>query len=316
MRAQLPHALLLQGPRGVGKAMLADRFAQSLLCEIPGPSGAACGRCGACGWYTAGNHPDLRRVSPLVDEEGGGKAERTRREIKIDQIRALSDFVGIGAHRAGRKLILIDPAEALNGPAANALLKTLEEPPGNTVFLLVCGKAGALPATVRSRCVAFSVARPEPAAALDWLREALPAEEGVLAQWLALADGAPLRARHFAEPAASAAYRLVLLAAGEIPENPVMKVAEGFANVPASAWLPLLQSWAGDLARVCAGAAPVRYPAQTARLRWLAGRTSLARVVDLVQWLNRQTRILDHPLNARLLAEDTWLRYEAIFAGT
>ena len=182
MRASLPHALLLQGPRGIGKALLAERFAQSLLCEAPAPDGQACGSCNACGWFGAGNHPDFRRISPLIDEEGSGKSERSRREIKIDQIRALGDFVGIGAHRAGRKLVLIDPADAMNMPAANALLKTLEEPTGDTVFLLVCGNAGALPATVRSRCVPFKLFTPDAGQAQAWLQTCLPGEPALIRQ--------------------------------------------------------------------------------------------------------------------------------------
>jgi len=315
MRASLPHALLLVGPRGIGKGLLAERFAQSLLCESHRPDGSACGSCDACGWFRAGNHPDVRRISPLVDEEGSTKSERSRREIKIDQIRALGDFVGIGAHRAGRKLVLIDPADAMNRTAANALLKTLEEPTGDTVFLLVCGNAGALPATVRSRCVPFRLNRPDSAQAVAWLQASMPGDPALLGQWLALADGAPMRARDFAEPAASAAYRMVVQAAGEIPENPVMKSAEGLASVAAALWVPLLQAWLGDLARVCAQAGPVRFPTQGPRLKVLATQTSLARITSLAQWLNRQTPILEHPLNARLLAEDIWLRYEAIFSN-
>lgn len=312
MRASLPHALLLQGPRGIGKALLAERFAQSLLCES-GEPGGACGRCNACGWFSAGNHPDFRRISPLVEEEGSTKSERTRRDIKIDQIRALSDFTGIGAHRAGRKLVLIDPAEAMNAPAANALLKTLEEPAGNTVFLLVCGNSGGLPATVRSRCVPFQLSTPPLAAAVAWLRDALPGDEALLSQWLALADGAPLRALGLAEPAVAAAYRLVVQAGTEVPDNTALKWAESCATLPASAWMPILQSWTADLARACAGGLPIRFPAQAARLQGLARRTDLASVLALSQWLHRQSPIVEHPLNARLFAEDAWLRYERIF---
>ena len=315
MRESLPHALLLRGHRGIGKGWLADRFAQSLLCETPGPDGSACRRCDACGWYASGNHPDFRRVSPLTEEEGSSRSERTRREIKVDQIRALAGFVGIGAHRAGHKLVLIEPAESMNAIAANALLKTLEEPAGDTVFLLVCGNAGALPATVRSRCVPFTVASPSPAQALAWLRQALPGEESMLAQWLALADGAPLRALAFADPAAASAYRLVVLAGDQIPENSVLKTAEGFASTPPTLWVPFLQSWIGDLGRVSAGAAPVRFPAQAPRLRTLGRLTSLPRIGEMAGWLNRQTPILEHPLNARLFAEEVWLRYEAMFAA-
>lgn len=313
MRARLPHALLLEGPAGIGKALLAERFAQSLVCEQPAPTGLACNHCNACGWFKAGQHPDVRRVSPIVDEDTGAKSERTRREIKIDQIRALADFVGIGAHRAGHKIVLLDPADALNTPAANALLKTLEEPAGDTVFLLVSGRAGALSPTVRSRCVPFHVAAPSSAEALAWLVSTAPTESAQFPRWLALADGAPRRALAFAEPTAAAAHRLILQLGAELPDNGIWRTVDGLAATPASTWVPMLQVWIADLGRVGVGAKPMRFPDQAQRLVQLARRTRPSRIASFGRWLLQQTPILEHPLNPRLFAEDVCLRYAAIF---
>lgn len=313
----IPHALLIEGPRGVGKGLLAEAFAAALLCEQPGVRRRACGACPACGWFSAGNHPDARRLAPAVEDGDGpeGRGERSRHEIKIDQVRALADFIGMGAHRAGRKLVLVDPAHSLNTAAANALLKTLEEPEGRTVFLLVAPTGARLPPTIRSRCVAFAVAPPSRSQALDWLRGRLPeVDPAELGRWLDLTNGAPLAAQTLAEPAVAAAHRLLLQAVAAVPETAALKLAEGFGPVPAAIWLPQLQGWVSDLARVCAGAMAQRYPTQAERLGRLAGMTRLDRVCGLATWLDRQVPVLEHPLNARLFAEDAWIRYEALFA--
>jgi DNA polymerase-3 subunit delta' len=316
-RERLPHALLIEGPAGIGKGLLASAFAAALLCESANHQRGACQRCPACGWYRSGNHPDFRRLSPKTDEEGRpeGRSERSRREIKIDQVRGLAEFVALGAHRAGRKIVIVEPASALNVTAANALLKTLEEPDRATLFLLVAARGAPVPATIRSRCVAFPVATPTRDQSLGWLSERLPAEERAGAQrWLDLADGAPLTALGFTEPGAATAHRLLLETVRAIPESSALKLAEGFGPIPAAVWLPQLQGWVADLGRVCAGGQALRHTTLADRLGWLAGRTDLGAVCALAAWLDRQVPVLEHPLNARLFAEDAWSRYEALFA--
>ena len=307
----LPHALLLSGPPGIGKSELAQRFANALLCEQPRPDGDACGECLACGWFGQSSHPDFRLLAPGSDDEEG--KERASRDIRIAQVRGLADFLAVGAHRGGRKVVLIDPADAMNVPAANALLKTLEEPLGNTVFLLVSSRADALPATIRSRCVSVQIALPSPAAATQWLAEQTGADAGEVAGWLAAAGGAPLRARALAEPAQAAAYRLILQAVARIPDNSGIQAAEAVASVPPKAWVPLLQAWVTDLGRVAAGGRPRRFPDQYERLARLARATTLPRIAAYAQWLHLQGAAVEHPLNPRLYCEDTLLRYRALF---
>lgn len=324
MRAALPHALLLHGPRGIGKAQLARHFAAALLCETPLPDGDACGHCVACGWFAQSNHPDFRQLVPEADEENTEERTGTRatgktkpsRDIRIQQVRALADFVGIGAHRGGRKVVLVSPADALNTPAANALLKTLEEPAGDTVFLLVSGRADALPPTIRSRCVALGLPLPEEAVALAWLAAAGPLEPEAARSLLRAAGGAPLAAAALAEPAQAAAHRTVLQALSELPENPVIRAADTVATHPARTWMPLLLAWVTDLGRVLAGAGPRRFPDRAERLARLAGGTSLDRVAAYAAWLQHQQDVAEHPLNPRLLCEDTLLRYRAVFDRT
>ena len=193
---RMPHALLLFGPRGIGKLALAERMAQLLLCE---GKRKPCDACDACRWYLAGNHPDFRRLEPealakesvLEEEASPRKVKQPSIEIKIEQVRALADFLNVGSHRGGRRVTLVHPAEHMNTPTANALLKGLEEPPASAVFILVSHCPAQLLPTIRSRCVALPVPLPPREAATQWL-----SQQGVkdAQRWLAYAGGAPLRA--------------------------------------------------------------------------------------------------------------------------
>src|SRR3954471_11249416 len=215
---RLPHALLLHGPRGVGKLALAETMAQLLLCEHADLKARPCGKCDACRWYLAGNHPDFRRLEPeaiaklppsMDEEEGTGKeseppAKRTKQPslfITVDQIRELAGFLNLQSHRGGVRIALIHPAEDLYLPnAANALLKSLEEPPAGAIFILVSHRPARLLPTVRSRCVAIPVPIPSREAALSWLSsQSIQNAE----KWLAFAGGAPLQAVDYAADAAS-----------------------------------------------------------------------------------------------------------------
>src|ERR1035437_5332836 len=160
-RAQLPHALLISGQRGIGKSEFARSFAESLLCETPTATAQACGTCAACGWLAQGNHPDFRLLQPeaLAVEEGeatdsSGK-KKPSQQITIDQVRALDDFLHVGTHRQGARVILVNPAEAMNRSTANSLLKSLEEPIASTLFILVSSESERLLPTIRSRCQAL-----------------------------------------------------------------------------------------------------------------------------------------------------------------
>lgn len=311
MRSALPHALLIHGPRGIGKSSLAEAFSAALLCERPSEAGNACGHCEACGWLAQGNHPDFRRLSPGEDDPETG--EKASRDIRIAQVRALSGFLSVGAHRGGRKLVIVDPADALNTPAANALLKTLEEPPGDTVFLLVTGRADGLPATIRSRCVAVSAPMPDAAAASAWLCAepcVAAADAGIL---LAASGGAPLRARDLADPAKAQVHRSVIEAFSGLPGHSAMHAVDAIAAVAPRDWLPILQAWVSDLGRVLAGASPRRYPREAARLGAVARSTNLERVAEFDRWLLRQRPATEHPVNPRLFCEDVALRYVAMF---
>jgi DNA polymerase III subunit delta' len=183
---RLPHALLVYGPRGVGKLALAERMAQLLLCE---GKKRPCDACDACRWFVAGNHPDFRRLEP--EALWAEKPEKPSIVIKVEQVRELADFLYIRSHRAGLRIALVHPAEEMNENASNALLKGLEEPPAAAVFILVSHRPAQLLPTVRSRCVKLPVPLPDKRSAIQWLKENGLTEPE---RWLAYAGGAPLRA--------------------------------------------------------------------------------------------------------------------------
>lgn len=315
-RTTLPHALLVTGPAGIGKSRLADRLAAALLCEAPDAHGLACGRCLACNWYVQGSHPDFRRVEPLDEEaaERAGKGVRPSKDIRIQQIRALGDFMSLATHRGGSRVVLIDPGDALNTEAANALLKTLEEPTPHSHFIVVTSRWQRLPATIVSRCVRLSVAAPGPAEAGAWLARTAHLSEPVAAEWLAAAGGSPLHALALADPEQGAVHRLVLEALMRLPETAVANVAEVLSAQAAARWIEILQAWVTDLGRCALGSAPLRFAAQAERLGRLARQVRTDRLAAFAAWLDRQRAVADHPLNARLFCESVMMRYVAVFA--
>ena len=143
---RLPHALLLTGQPGTGKAAFSNYVAQLILCQQPTASHMPCGTCPGCIQFAAGGHPDYFYVTYAVDDKTG----KVSREIKVDQIRALAGKLVMSSHHGGYQVAILNPAEAMNKNAANSLLKTLEEPSDNTVLVLVSTCPARLPATVRA----------------------------------------------------------------------------------------------------------------------------------------------------------------------
>jgi DNA polymerase-3 subunit delta' len=316
VRERLGHALLIHGPSGNGKSLLARRFAAALLCERPQANGRACGRCAACGWFAQDNHPDFRLLAPIDEEaaERGGKAVKPSKDIRIDQVRALAEFAALGGHRSRRRVVLIDPADRLNTPSANALLKTLEEPSEGLQFLLVSSQAQALPPTIRSRCGAFLLPLAPPDGLADWLARSANVPLARARELLAFAGGAPLRAAAFADAAHSAVHRTLMEQVGALPETGTLVAADRLSGVTAGQVVGFLQGWIGDLGRAASGMAPVRFPSVASRLEELARRTSLPQIVAFSAWLDRQSAAAEHPLNARLYCESVLFQYASLFA--
>lgn len=252
---RLPHALLLVGERGVGKRAFAEAAAVLLVCDRPHVNTAglpvACGQCKQCDLVAGESHPDIRRYRP----------EKSRM-VKVDQVRALSAFAVASPQVARHKVAIIDRADQLNINAANALLKTLEEPLADVTLLLLQEHGRPVLPTIRSRCQSLILPLPSEGQAQHWLVSAVQAQPEaerpgpeVLAKALTMTGNAPLLALDYAmgdfiaqRDEALAAFRQFMkgkLAVGE--------AAKAFKTLGLDDTLWLFEAWAADLARCCAG---------------------------------------------------------------
>ncbi|WP_277186321.1 DNA polymerase III subunit delta' [Caballeronia sp. BR00000012568055] len=328
LRPQWPHALLMHGEPGIGKFQFAQHLAQGLLCETPAANGEPCGTCPACHWFSQGNHPDYRVVLPEIlaglaaagadaeassdkaDDDGGKKTRQPSKEIKIEQVRALLDFCALGSHRGGARVVLLYPAEALNVAAANALLKTLEEPPSGVVFLLVSARVDRLLPTIISRCRQWPMRMPNADEARTWL-----AAQGIddAAGLLAEAGGAPLAALALAsdENRPLRDFTLAQLAAG--PNCDAFACGENLQKLPVPLVLGWLQRWLYDVLAQRTAGRPRYFPAAAKSLARCAQSADPAALARYIKTVTRQRAVENHPLNARLVFEELFLAYRGIF---
>lgn len=190
-RHGLPHALLLAGASGTGKRQFASQLAAYLLCQNPAKDDlkAACGNCHSCQLMQAGSHPDLIIAEP----------EDKSRQIRIDSVRRVNDFLAQTPQISRAQVVIVQPLDVLNTNAANALLKTLEEPAGESYLLLLGERIGAVMPTIRSRCQLLPLPLPTHIDAVQWLSQSMTstASESVLHLALRLSHGAPLQAQAY-----------------------------------------------------------------------------------------------------------------------
>ena len=319
--SQLPHAMLFLGPSGTGKGQFAEHLAARLLCEKAQGSEPACGHCEGCHMLATENHPDFRMVTLDDDSDESGdddakpkpaskskkKTSAPTTQIKIDQIRALEDFVFVGSHRQGKRIVVVNPADAMNVAATNALLKILEEPPSSVYFILVSSNSKRLLPTVRSRCRQIVFGIPDVEVAKTWLKE-----EGVAKpdQLLGLAGGAPLKALAIHQEGSSALLDDLLTPLHRQPLEPIALAAhwEGLRKKNPSFLLEHLvdavQKWLYDLTRVRNGSTPRYLLGLQKELQATAPKTSLVRLNRCYSDVLRIRATSRHPLNELLFLED------------
>lgn len=312
---RLPHALLLSGRAGLGKSRFAEELAAVLLCEAPlmrESIPAACGKCQGCHWLQGANHPDYRRVSPDnddCDDDGEGAKKEKKKgaaQIKVEAIRELEDFVFVGSHRHGRRVIVIHQADAMNAVTANALLKILEEPPATVYFILVTSHPRRLLPTIRSRTRQLAFHCPDASAAKQWL-----AQNGVgerASRYLSLAGGAPLTVLQWQEDKqidALDALTETLLKPGN---DPLSLAAQWDALLKKHVQFSLemlvegIQRWLHDLALQAVAQAP-RYVSEAGKVVPVS-ETIEARLSVVWREILRFRRSARHPLNQLLFLED------------
>jgi DNA polymerase-3 subunit delta' len=315
------HAVLLHGLPGTGQFEFAMALTRAWLCEqspVGSPFAPACGHCTACRLLDAGSHPDVMLVLPEAlqatlgwdtgdtggdagDDKSDRKSRKPSQDIKVDAIRAVVQFSQNTASRGRAKVVLIHPVERMNAIAANTLLKTLEEPPGQVRFVLSGSALDQLLPTVRSRCQAWALPSPEPELASQWLSAETGLDAAAARLLLDASGGQPLTARD------RQAVGLDARAWPLIPQG----VARGEAG-PMAAWplalvVETLQKLCHDLARVAVGTAPRYFPAES-----LPPPPELARLNQWAQELGKVRRHADHPWNLPLKLETLMLQARAI----
>jgi DNA polymerase-3 subunit delta' len=308
-RAEHAHAYLLQGPQGIGKRVLAERLMALLLCQAATTD--PCAACKSCRLLLAGSHPDHFILQP----------EEADKAILVDQVRRLVEFVSQTAQLGGRKVVLIEPAEAMNLNAANALLKSLEEPSGNTVLLLVSHQSSRLLPTIRSRCVQQPCPMPTPAQAAQWLAEVLPeASVDDRADLLALAQGSPLAARILHDQGALAQRAQVVEGVKRLlkQQQSPTQLAESWNTLPLIWLFDWFCDWSQRVLRYqltqdedALGLSDMRKV-----LQYLAQKSPTGKVVAVQDWLlqHRQKVVSKANLNRVLLLETllvSWLALPA-----
>jgi DNA polymerase III subunit delta' len=301
--AQRGHAWLLHGPSGLGQYELALELARAWLCDEPGPSGA-CGHCASCHAIDVRAHTDLyvlmpetamlAREWPLPEKaqaEIDDKKRKPSNDIRVDAMRDAVEFAQRTSGRGRGKVVFVSPAERMNAITANALLKTLEEPPGDVRFVLATEAAHQLLPTIRSRCQAHAMTWPDAGAAAAWLKE-----QGIDAAdvtvLLRAAGGRPQ------EALAMARAGVDRRGWSQLPKA----LAAGQPGVLAD-WAPpqavdALQKVCHDLLAVGAGAQPRFFEAAD-----LPRAGSLSALSDWSRELVREARTAEHPFNAGLMLE-------------
>jgi DNA polymerase-3 subunit delta' len=304
-QGRMPHALLLAGAPGVGKMVFARRLAHRLLCEQPSSTGEACRQCRQCLLLKAGSHPDFRLVLP---EEG-------KKQINIDIIRELVAGNTLSVGTDAYRIFVIHPADAMGRGAANALLKTLEEPIEGTLIILISSRIDLLPITIRSRCQLLKFAQPGTPQAIDWLKNNSSAAPAELDQALLLAQGAPLRAAELVTDGELEHHNQLL--------NDFVAIGQGKSAAVATAetWLKgselaqlfaYLSSWLSALIRQkMTSSTEAVFPL----LQSLSEQVDLASVYKLLDKLHELQRMSMNNLNPQLALESILLEWGRLANG-
>lgn len=301
------HAYLFCGPAGAGKRAFAGAFAAWLMCDSPSAQGA-CQQCRSCLLRQAGSHPDLL----LIEPEEAGKA------IRVDAIRQLVDFITQTAQQGGRKVVVLHPAEAMNQNAANALLKSLEEPTAETYLLLVSDQPSRLLPTIRSRCRVQPLGLPAEQSAQAWLQSELPeVNEVQRTLLLQMAAGAPLKALDLNAQDAIALREKVVEGVKALLKGQISapKLAEQWNSVALELLLDWFAAWTLELLKLNQGALEAASSADMDKvLGYLAPRIKVSELLDWQDWLLQHRRQFDNKanLNRQLFLEKLLARWKTL----
>ncbi|MFW5440329.1 MAG: DNA polymerase III subunit delta' [Methylophilaceae bacterium] len=313
-KESLPHALLLHGRSGVGKHIFAEHYSQALLCQQPSAMQLACGQCQSCLWLKEGTHPDFKFITPEDDSGNGNSAKRKtgkKSQISVAQIRQLYDYLSLSTHQVeGSRIILISPAETLNIASANALLKMLEEPPANTLFLLVASQPQRLLPTIISRCQALDFPIPSKAEAVAWLN-LQGVNESDTENVLAYAGGAPLAALSAQKQLESNQQLIQQLSMG-VKLDPFVS-APLFLSLGMEHAIETLQKWAFDLVHFKLIQQVHYHSKLTNTFQALCKSVNLSALMQFQRNLLEAKKTASHPLSNEMQLENILLQYTRVF---
>lgn len=313
LRQRLPHALLLRGAAGIGKSDLALMFAQAMLCSDNQENGMPCGSCPSCHLFSQDSHPDFRLLQPELlsaadDEKEAGK--KLSREITVDQVRALPDFINLSTHMGGYRVVVITPAESLNSNSANALLKTLEEPTSHVLFILVSHNPQHLLPTILSRCLALTIPTPSQEMAISWLDQQGVANPSMK---LAAAGFSPLLALRSEDEEKNESNQVLLEALKKAGKLDAIALADQLQRSAPSLVTHLLQQWCYDLSSFLLTRQVRYFGEHIESIEKLSKSVSTEGLLQFIKELQIARRDADHPLNQKLHFEALFLGYAQLF---
>jgi DNA polymerase-3 subunit delta' len=350
-----PSAVLIHGQAGIGKFQFAVELAKTLLCEgldAPKP----CKQCEACHWFDSANHPDFialvpethRKLLPhtvyesdelvkkgkavLDDPDGEAGEKKEKKYIAIEEVRNAIESLSIGSHRGGNRVILIYPLESLRHDSANTLLKSLEEPPPNTIFILLADRLDRVIPTIRSRCRLLAASRPDRSIGIQWLQSKLKNISGGkfndsdIESIYDEQGGAPysvldsLVARHNQDDKdeliiSIQASRILLQSMSLGARIQWLEAAEKIHKAQFSALLATMQRWTSDLQAVTQGGIPRYYPKHLETFKSLAQHVRIPKLLQFWKSLVQYRRHENHPLATRAQLEALLSLYQQVFEG-
>jgi DNA polymerase-3 subunit delta' len=349
-----PNAILLHGQAGIGKFSFALELAKSLLCESAHEASRPCNQCEACHWFNTGNHPDFIALTPEThrkflphadyesdeapkkskstrdDSDGEVSEKKEKKNISIEETRGAIEGLSIGSHRGGNRVILIYPLEMLRSDSANTLLKSLEEPPANTIFILLADRLDRVLPTIRSRCRLLTAPRPDRDQGLAWLHAELSKIAGLKVSGGDVETiydeqgGAPysvlesLIARNNQNEKdeltiSIQAARYLLQSMSQGVRINWLDAAEKTHKAQYNYLLPTMQRWTSDLQAVSQGANPRYYPKHLSTLQGLSRTAKIPRLHEFWKALIKARRHENHPLANRIQLEALLSQYQQVF---
>jgi len=307
---KLPHALIFKGKEGIGKHDFAMTFAKSYLCQTQLPNYLPCEVCTSCNWFPD-SHPDFKHIAPIDSEDDESSKRKTvrKKNIAIHQIRELSEYLELSAHQEkGKRIVLIEPADSLNQSASNALLKILEEPPENTLFILVTSQTQRLIATIRSRCQLLDLRGPS----LEEARLFLDGQKIVHDEsLLSFTGGSPFSAMKELENQSERNVITQLLSQGH--KIDITKINYTILTQGLDWTVNMIQKWAFDLLLSFHTQQSYYFKKEEARIYSQAKQLNLDALLLFTNELNELKKIASHPLNQELQLQNIFVKYKQIF---